>query len=88
MVSSLYEANILNQPAEWKRLLSIPLPRDLNTIRPKKIVFIGIGSSYWVARFAEFLWREHQTILSILNLYQYKALTLLNRNTLFQITRL
>lgn len=61
MVSSLYEANILNQPAEWKRLLSIPLPRDLNTIRPKKIVFIGIGSSYWVARFAEFLWREHQT---------------------------
>jgi fructoselysine-6-P-deglycase FrlB-like protein len=59
--SSLYETNILKQPAEWKRLVSTELPRDLNTIRPKKIVFIGIGSSYWVARFAEFLWREHQT---------------------------
>jgi hypothetical protein len=47
--SSLYEANILNQPAEWKRLLSTPIPRDLTTIKPKKIVFIGIGSSYWIA---------------------------------------
>jgi fructoselysine-6-P-deglycase FrlB-like protein len=59
--SSLYEANILNQPAEWKRLLNTPIPRDLTTIRPRKIVFVGIGSSYWIARFAEFLWREHST---------------------------
>jgi fructoselysine-6-P-deglycase FrlB-like protein len=62
MTSSLYETNILNQPAEWKRLLlqtTPPIPLDLNAIRPKKIFFVGIGSSYWVARFAEFLWREH-----------------------------
>jgi glucose-6-phosphate isomerase len=25
----------------------------------KKIVFAGIGGSYWAARFAEFLWREY-----------------------------
>jgi fructoselysine-6-P-deglycase FrlB-like protein len=61
MALSLYKANILSQPAEWKRLLSIPIPSDLTTIKPKKIIFVGIGSSYWIARFAEFLWREHQT---------------------------
>jgi fructoselysine-6-P-deglycase FrlB-like protein len=83
--SSLYETNILKQPAEWKRLVSTELPRDLNTIRPKKIVFIGIGSSYWVARFAEFLWREHQTRNDTI---YAEPLILLNRNTLFQITRL
>ena len=61
MALSLYKANILSQPAEWKRLLSIPIPSDLTTIKPKKIFFVGIGSSYWIARFAEFLWREHRT---------------------------
>jgi glucosamine--fructose-6-phosphate aminotransferase (isomerizing) len=58
---SLYETNILNQPAEWKRLLNTPLAPDLKTITPRKIVFVGIGSSYWVARLAEFLWREYYT---------------------------
>jgi glutamine---fructose-6-phosphate transaminase (isomerizing) len=58
-MTSLYETNILNQTAEWKRLLTRPLPSGLNSLRPKKIVFVGIGSSYWVARFAEFLWREY-----------------------------
>jgi fructoselysine-6-P-deglycase FrlB-like protein len=59
--SSLYETNILNQPSEWKRLLlqGAPIPPDLNAINPKRIFFVGIGSSYWAARFAEFLWREH-----------------------------
>ncbi|MFL6470194.1 MAG: hypothetical protein ACJ71H_05010 [Nitrososphaeraceae archaeon] len=56
-----YETNVLNQPREWKRLLGIPISSELNIITPKKIIFVGIGSSYWVARFAEFLWREHQT---------------------------
>jgi glutamine---fructose-6-phosphate transaminase (isomerizing) len=58
---SLYETNILNQPTQWKRLLNMPLAPDLKTISPRKIVFVGIGSSYWVARFAEFLWREYYT---------------------------
>jgi hypothetical protein len=26
------------------------------------MVFVGIGSSYWASRFAEFLWREHNKI--------------------------
>jgi len=61
MTSSLYEINILNQPTEWKRLvlLTTPVFPDLRTIRHKKIVFVGIGSSYWLGRFAELLWREH-----------------------------
>jgi glutamine---fructose-6-phosphate transaminase (isomerizing) len=58
-MKTLYEINILNQPAEWKRLLTIPLPLDLNTLHFKRVIFVGIGSSFWAARFAEFLWREH-----------------------------
>ena len=59
-MTSLYELNILNQLEEWKRLLKSPLPSAIYTINPTKrrIVFVGIGSSYWAARFSEFLWRE------------------------------
>jgi fructoselysine-6-P-deglycase FrlB-like protein len=56
---TLYETNILNQPAEWKRLLDTPLPTELKTISYRKIVFVGLGSSYCVARIAEFLWRAY-----------------------------
>jgi glutamine---fructose-6-phosphate transaminase (isomerizing) len=54
-----YETNIVNQPAEWKRLLDTSLPTELKTISYRKIVFVGIGSSYCVARIAEFLWRAY-----------------------------
>jgi glutamine---fructose-6-phosphate transaminase (isomerizing) len=64
-MTSLYETNILNQPSEWKRLLNLPLPTKLKNLQTDRIVFIGIGSSYWVARFAEFLWREYNTGTSI-----------------------
>ncbi len=59
-MTSLYELNILNQLEEWKRILDSPLPSAIYTINPTKrrIVFVGIGSSYWAARFSEFLWRE------------------------------
>ncbi|MFZ0894303.1 MAG: SIS domain-containing protein, partial [Candidatus Nitrosopolaris sp.] len=59
-MTSLYETNVLNQLGEWKRILDSPLPSALYTINPTKrrIVFVGIGSSYWAARFSEFLWRE------------------------------
>ena len=59
-MKSFYELNILNQLEEWKRLLKSPLPSAIYTINPTKrrIVFVGIGSSYWAARFSEFLWRE------------------------------
>ena len=59
---SLYETNMLNQLQEWKRiLLHSHLPSALYTINSNKrrIVFVGIGSSYWAARISEFLWREH-----------------------------
>jgi glutamine---fructose-6-phosphate transaminase (isomerizing) len=56
---TLYETNILNQPSEWNRLLYTQLPQDLNTDKSEKVFFVGIGSSYWMARFAEFLWRQY-----------------------------
>ncbi|MGH9911052.1 MAG: hypothetical protein ACRD5E_14480 [Nitrososphaeraceae archaeon] len=55
----LYETNILNQPLEWKRILDIQLPSRLSALDFKKIYFIGIGSSFLVAKIAEFLWREY-----------------------------
>jgi glucosamine--fructose-6-phosphate aminotransferase (isomerizing) len=58
-MKTLYEINILNQPAEWKRILTTPIPVELNTLHSKRIIFVGIGSSYWVARFAEYLWKEY-----------------------------
>ena len=60
-MTSLYELNILNQLNEWKRILDSTLPSALYTINPTKrrIVFVGIGRSYWAARFGEFLWREY-----------------------------
>jgi glutamine---fructose-6-phosphate transaminase (isomerizing) len=61
-MTSLYEVNILNQPKEWKKLLNTPIPQDVNSIILKKIVFVGIGGSYWASRFAEFLWREYYMV--------------------------
>ena len=60
---SFYEKNVLNQPKEWKRLLRTKLPSGLETAfnlsKLGRLVFVGIGSSYWSARFSEFLWREY-----------------------------
>jgi fructoselysine-6-P-deglycase FrlB-like protein len=64
-MTSLYETNILNQPLEWKRILGSPIPTELKNLQANKITFIGIGSSYWVARFAEFLWRDYNTRAAI-----------------------
>ena len=62
MISN-YERNVLDQPEEWKRLLRPKLPRGLDTTfnLPKsgRLIFAGIGSSYWAARFSEFLWRDY-----------------------------
>jgi glutamine---fructose-6-phosphate transaminase (isomerizing) len=55
----LYETNILNQPLEWKRILGNPLPSCLSTLDFKRVYFVGTGSSFWVAKIAEFLWREY-----------------------------
>ena len=44
-----------------EKITKYVIPSDLTTIRPKKIFFVGIGSSYCIARFAELLWREHNT---------------------------
>jgi fructoselysine-6-P-deglycase FrlB-like protein len=55
----LYETNILNQPPEWRRILEVPFPSGLSTLDFKRIYFVGTGSSFWVAKIAEFLWREY-----------------------------
>ncbi|MGH9983262.1 MAG: SIS domain-containing protein [Nitrososphaeraceae archaeon] len=55
----LYETNILHQPAEWRRILDVSLPSRLSDLDFKKIHFVGIGSSFWAAKIAEFLWREY-----------------------------
>jgi fructoselysine-6-P-deglycase FrlB-like protein len=56
---TLYQTNIIDQPAEWKRLLDTSIPAELKNIYYKKIIFVGIGSSYCVAQIAEFLWRSY-----------------------------
>ena len=61
----LYETNILNQPLEWRRILDISLPSRLSTLDFKRICFVGIGSSFWAAKIAEFLWREYVNIDAI-----------------------
>ena len=58
-MTSLYETNILNQPSTWKQLLNSSIPIELIDLQANRIVFIGIGSSFWIARIAEFLWREY-----------------------------
>jgi hypothetical protein len=44
----------------YPRLLASPLQSVIYTINPSKrrIVFVGIDSSYWAERLTEFLWRE------------------------------
>jgi glucosamine--fructose-6-phosphate aminotransferase (isomerizing) len=60
-VNSNYERNVLDQPEVWKRLLNAKLPSELESIlsSSRRLVFVGIGSSYWAARFSEFLWRDY-----------------------------
>ncbi len=41
------------------------MPRELKNLQASRIIFIGIGSSYWLARIAEFLWREYNTKTAI-----------------------
>ena len=87
---SLYETNMLNQLQEWKRiLLHSHLPSALYTINSNKrrIVFVGIGSSYWAARISEFLWREHVNP-DCISLHSYdfvKSKYLISQNDIFVV---
>jgi hypothetical protein len=67
LMASSYEINILNQPAEWKRLLSTQLPSELKNIRHNRIIFVGIGSSYCIACLAKFLWTKYVTNVSTIS---------------------
>ena len=76
---SLYETNMLNQLQEWKRiLLHSHLPSALYTINSNKrrIVFVGIGSSYWAEKLANFFGES----MSILIVYHCIAMILLDQN--------
>jgi fructoselysine-6-P-deglycase FrlB-like protein len=61
---SNYERNILNQSEVWKKLLDAKLPSKLESVlsSSKRLVFVGIGSSYWAARISEFLWRDYAKV--------------------------
>lgn len=61
---SNYERNILKQPKVWKKLLDTKLPSKLESVlsSSKRLVFVGIGSSYWAARISEFLWRDYANV--------------------------
>jgi fructoselysine-6-P-deglycase FrlB-like protein len=63
-VISVYERNVLNQPKVWRNLLNTKLPSRLESVlsSPKRIVFVGIGSSYWAAKISEFLWRDYALV--------------------------
>jgi hypothetical protein len=50
-MTSLYETNVLHQPDEWKRLLTTSLPQNWGSLRIRRVILVGIGSSYWAARF-------------------------------------
>jgi fructoselysine-6-P-deglycase FrlB-like protein len=46
------------------KLLDTKLPSKLESVlsSSKKILFVGIGSSYWAARISEFLWRDYANV--------------------------
>jgi fructoselysine-6-P-deglycase FrlB-like protein len=46
------------------KLLDTKLPSKLESVlsSSKKILFVGIGSSYWAARISEFLWRDYVNV--------------------------
>ena len=70
---------MLNQLQEWKRiLLHSHLPSALYTINSNKrrIVFVGIGSSYWAQELANFFGES----MSILIVYHCIAMILLDQN--------
>jgi fructoselysine-6-P-deglycase FrlB-like protein len=46
-------------------ILNSSMLTELIDLQANRIVFIGIGSSFWIARIAEFLWREYNTRTTI-----------------------
>ncbi len=85
---SYYEANVLNQLQEWKRIIiQSHLPSAIYTTnsQQRRLIFVGIGSSYWAARISEFLWREHVSP-DCISLHSYdfvKSKFLISTNDIF-----
>jgi fructoselysine-6-P-deglycase FrlB-like protein len=85
---SYYEANVLNQLQEWKRIIiQSHLPSAIYTTnsQQRRLIFVGIGSSYWAARISEFLWREHVSP-DCISLHSYdlvKSRFLISTNDIF-----
>jgi len=61
--NSIYEKNWVGQVEDWKRILQDPLLPNLveylQNSTPQRVIFVGIGSSFWASQLSEFLWREH-----------------------------
>lgn len=56
---SRYESNIGLQPARIAAVLNAPRPAWMDRLKKRDVHFVGIGSSYFAARLAEWLWRAH-----------------------------
>lgn len=59
MGKSRYEKNIALQPERIATVLNMPAPTWFKDLRRRRVFFVGIGSSYFAARIALWLWRRH-----------------------------
>jgi hypothetical protein len=62
-----YVTNILNQYLERRMILDVPLPSRLSTLDFNRVYFIGAGSSFCVAKIAEFLCKEGIKVMPLLD---------------------
>lgn len=58
-MKSRYETNIALQPELIGGILNKSSPSWFKDLRRRRVFFVGIGSSYFAGRIAEWLWRRH-----------------------------
>lgn len=58
-MGSRYETNVFLQPGLIRDILALPAPAWAESLRGKRLFFVGTGSSYHVAQIAKWLWRGH-----------------------------
>ncbi len=57
--ASRYEKNVRLQPELIRRILDSPRPAWMAELHERRVVFVGIGSSFHAAQLAKRLWRLH-----------------------------
>jgi len=56
---SRYEKNIALQPALMREILARPRTLWMDELRQRRVLFVGIGTSFHAAKIAKWLWRRH-----------------------------